>query len=50
MFLDFNFGVDSISKEVMRLSFMVSLRKIFVSIVCCFLLMCLLFSQLKILR
>ena len=46
--LGFTFGVDSISEEVAWFSpFMVSSRKKNVFIVSCFLLMCLLFSQLK---
>ena len=51
MFSGFTFGVDSISDEVARFSpFMVSPRKNTVYIVSCFLLLCLLFSQLKILK
>ena len=49
-FLGFTFAVDSISEEVVGFSpFMVSLRKNIVFIVSCVSLLCLLFSQLKIL-
>ena len=50
MFLGFTFGVDYISEEIAGFSpFMVSPRINIVFIVSCFLLLCLLFSQLKIL-
>ena len=51
MFLDFTFGVASISKEVVQFSHLWFPRgKFFVSLVSFVLLMCMLFSQLKILR
>ena len=51
LFSGFTFGADSISEEVAGFSpFMVSLRINTVFIVSCFLLLCMLFSQLKILR
>ena len=50
VFWGFTFGADSISEEVVGFSpFMVSPRKNIVFIVSCFLFLCLLFSQLKIL-
>ena len=50
MFSGFTFGVDSISEEVAGFSPLWFPRgKFFVSLVSCVLLLCLLFSQLKIL-
>ena len=50
LFSGFTFGVDSISKEVVGFSPLWFPRgKFFVSLVSCVLLLCLLFSQLKIL-
>ena len=46
-FWGFAFGVDSIFEEVGFFSFMVSLRKIYVFIVSCVLLLCMLFSQIR---
>ena len=51
MFLGFSFGVDSISEEVVRFSpLWFPQGKFFVSLVSCVLLVCMVFSQLKILR
>ena len=51
MFLGFTFGADSISEEVMRFSPLWFPRgKLFMPLVSCVLMMCMLFSQLKILR
>ena len=51
MFLGFTFGVDSISEEVVGFSPLWFHRgKLFVSLVSCVLLLCMLVSQLKILR
>ena len=51
MFSGLTFGVDSISEEVAGFSPLWFPRgKFFVSLVSCVLLLCLLFSQLKILR
>ena len=51
MFSGFTFGADSISEEVARFSPLWLPRgKLFVSLVSCVLLLCMLFSQLKILR
>ena len=51
MFSGFNFGADSISEEVVGFSPLWFPRvKLFVSIVSCVLLLCMLFSKLKILR
>ena len=48
MFLGFNFGVDSMSEEVVGFSPLWFPRgKLFVSLVSCVLLLCMLFSQLK---
>ena len=51
MFLGFTFGADSISEEVAGFSpIWFPQGKLFVSLVSCVLLLCMLFSQLKILR
>ena len=51
MFSGFTFGADSISEEVAGFSPLWFPRgKFFVSLISCVLLLCLLFSQLKILR
>ena len=51
MFSGFNFGADSIYEEVVGFSpLWFPCGKFFVSLVSCVLLMCMLFSQLKILR
>ena len=51
MFSGFDFGVDSIFEEVAGFSPLWHPRgKFFVSLVSCVLLLCMLFSQLKILR
>ena len=51
MFLGFTFGADSISEEVAGFSpLWFPQGKFFVSLVSCVLLLCMLFSQLKILR
>ena len=51
MFLGFAFGADSISEEVVGFSPLWFPRgKLFVSLVSCVLLLCMLFSRLKILR
>ena len=51
MFSGFTFGADSISEEVATFSPLWFPRgKFFVSLVSCVLLLCMLFSQLKILR
>ena len=51
MFSGFTFGADSISKKVAGFSPLWFPRgKFFVSLVSCVLLLCMLFSQLKILR
>ena len=48
MFLGFNFGVDSISEEVVGFSpLWFPQGKLFLSLVSCYLLLCMLFSQLK---
>ena len=51
MFLGITFGVDSISEEVAGFSpLWFPSKKFFLSLVSCVLLLCMLFSQLKILR
>ena len=51
MFSGFTFGADSISEEVVGFSpLWFPCGKLFVSLVSCVLLLCMLFSQLKILR
>ena len=51
MFSGFTFGVDSIFEEVVGFSPLWFPRgKLFVSLISCVLLLCMLFSQLKILR
>ena len=51
MFSGFTFGVDSNSEEVAGFSpLWFPLEKLFVSLVSCVLLLCMLFSELKILR
>ena len=51
MFLGFTFGADSLSEEVVGFSPLgFPQGKFFVSLVSCVLLMCMLFSQLRILR
>ena len=51
LFLGFTFGADSISEEVARFSpLWFPQGKFFVSLISCVLLLCMLFSHLKILR